>query len=157
MPLGPHGAWSPEMKEWATRSGAPQAKLWSFEVKIKINSISEARDSYFQTLANSAWANYGYLVATHISDKALAELKTLSDLHGIGVVLLDINNPVDESIIKFPARERSEIDWGTCNRIASQNADFRKFMELVCDFHVTRKTAEYGWDLKPSVQVDNSL
>ncbi len=147
MPLLPHGSWSPEMKEWATRSGALQSKLWSFEVKTKISSISDARDSYLQALANSAWANYAYLVAAHISDKALGELKTLADLHGVGVILLDSDNPVDESTIKFPARERHVIDWGACNRIASQNADFRTFIELVADFHLTRKTGERDWNI----------
>ncbi len=150
MPLSPHGSWSPETKEWATRSGAPQAKLWSFEVKAKISSISNARESYLQALANSAWANYAYLVAAQISDKALRELKTLADLHGVGVILLDLDNPVDESTVKFPARERHPIDWGTCNRIASQNNDFRKFMELVADFHITKKTGERDWDIPKS-------
>lgn len=148
--LMPQPTWSSEMKEWATKSGAPQAKLWSFEVKVKISSISDARESYLQALANSAWANYGYLVAAHISDKAFNELKTLADLHGVGVILLDIDNPVDESTVKLPARERTEIDWGSCNRIASQNSDFKKFIELVADFHLTRKVRDGDWIIQPN-------
>lgn len=146
--LMPHPTWTSEMKNWATRSGAPRAKLWSFEVKIKISSIADARDSYFQAVANSAWANYGYLVATHISDKALGELKILTDLHGVGVILLDTDNPVDESTVKLAARERSAIDWGSCNRIASQNSDFKKFIELVADFHLTQKARDSDWDIR---------
>lgn len=150
----PQPLWSQEMKEWATRCGAPQAKLWSFEVKVKISSISEARECYLQALANSAWANYGYLVAVHISDKALGELKMLADLHGIGVLLLDVDNPVDESTVKFPARERPALDWGSCNRIAGQNADFKKFIELVADFHLTRKTDARNWHIPPPASAD---
>lgn len=145
--LMPLPIWSAEVKEWATQSGAPQSKLWSFEVKIRVNSISDARDCYFQALANSAWANFGYLVATQISDKALGELKTLAELHGVGVILLDPDNPADDSVVKFPARERSALDWGTCNRIAGQNADFRKFLEQVAHFHLTRKTRNSDWDI----------
>lgn len=149
--LMPAPTWTPEMKAWATKSGAPQAKLWSFEVKVKISSISDARENYLQALANSAWANYGYLVAAHISDKALSELKTLADLHGVGVILLDIDNPVDESTVKLPARERAEIDWASCNRIASQNRDFKKFMEQVADFHLTQKARDGDWDVSAAV------
>lgn len=141
--------WSPEMKEWATYSGAPQAKLWSFEVKVRISSISDARAAYLQAIANSGWANYGYLVASHISYDALKELKTFSDLHGIGVIKLNVDNPIDDSTIEFPARERPAIDWGTCNRIASQNQDFKKFIEQVAYFHKTRKTSERDWDPQP--------
>lgn len=148
--LMPYPTWTPEMKEWATKSGAPRAKLWSFEVKVKISSVADARESYLQALANSAWANFGYLVAAHVSDKALAELKTLADLHGVGVILLDIDNPVDESTVKLPARERTEIDWGSCNRIASQNSDFKKFIELVADFHLTRKARDGDWYSLPN-------
>lgn len=146
--LMPSPVWSAEIKEWARLSGAAQSKLWSFEVKIRINSISDARDFYFQALANSAWANFGYLVAAQISDKALGELKTLAELHGVGVILLDPDNPADGSVVKIPARERSTLDWGTCNRIASQNADFRRFLEQVSHFHLTRKTRDSDWDIR---------
>lgn len=139
--------WSSEIKGWAANAGAPQSKFWSFEVKIKINSISDAREYYLQALANSAWANFGYLVATQFSDKAYHELKILHDLHGIGLILLDVGNPADDTIVKLPARERNRVDWGTCNRIASQNSDFKKFIELVSDFHLTRKTRDTDWDI----------
>lgn len=143
--LMPQPEWSSDMKEWATNSGARQSKLWSFEVKINVTSISDARESYFQALANSAWANFGYLVATKFSDKAFHELKILHDLHGIGVIQLDVANPDDDTIVKLPARERENVDWGTCNRIASQNGDFRKFIEQVSHFHLTRKIRQTDW------------
>lgn len=145
--LMPQPLWSNEVKEWATLAGAPQAKLWSFEVKIKLQSTSDARESYLQALANSSWANYGYLVAAEIKEKAFEEIKVLHDLHGVGLIQLDINNPVDDTIVKLPARERGQVDWGTCNRIASQNADFKQFLEAVKDFYVTRKTDKKNWHI----------
>ena len=149
--LMPQPLWSNEVKEWATRSGAPQAKLWSFEVKIKLQSTSDARESYLQTLANSSWAHYGYLVASSVSEKAFEELKVLHELHGVGLIQLDVDNPVDDTIVKLPARERAHVDWGTCNRIANQNGDFWKFIEAVKDFYVTRKTDPKNWDYPTKV------
>ena len=144
--LMPKPVWSDEVRKWAAATGATQAKLWSFEVKVDLQSISEAREGYLQALANSAWANFGYLVAKQISDKAFNELKMLHDVHGLGVILLDVDNPADDSIIKLAAREKSQFDWGTCNRIADQNLDFRKFIELVAEFHALGKTREVDWD-----------
>lgn len=146
--------WSEKIREWATKSGAPQTKLWSFEVKIDLTTISDAREGFLQALANSAWANYGYLVAKHITDKAFWELKILHDLHGVGVILLDTENPVDDSIIKLPARERAQLDWGTCNRIATQNKDFRDFMKLVAEFHTMQRTRESDWDIPKEMASD---
>jgi len=145
--LMPQPLWSNEVKEWATLAGAPQAKLWSFEVKIKLQSTSDARESYLQALANSSWANYGYLVAAYITEKAFKEIKVLHDLHGVGLIQLDIDNPVDDTIVKLPARERGQVDWGTCNRVANQNSDFKQFLEAVKDFYVTRKTDKKNWDI----------
>lgn len=149
--LMPQPQWTNEMKEWATKAGAPQSRLWSFEVKTIVSSVSDARRSYIQALANSAWANYGYLVVIQTSDKANAELKILHDLYGIGVIKLSVDNPIDETIVMFPAREKEKVDWGTCNRIASQNSDFKKYIELVADFHLTRKTRDSDWYPLPKV------
>ncbi len=140
------GIWSEKVRDWAIKCGAPQTKLWSFEVKIDLTTVSDAREGFLQALANSAWANYGYLVAKHITDKAFGELKMLHDLHGVGVILLDTENPVDDTVIKLPARERPQLDWGSCNRIASQNKDFREFIKLVAEFHAVQRTRESDWD-----------
>ena len=42
-------------------------KLFSFELKISIN-FGNLRQSYFQAVSNSSWANEGYLVALNIDD-----------------------------------------------------------------------------------------
>ncbi|MCK5355245.1 MAG: hypothetical protein KAJ63_09015, partial [Methyloprofundus sp.] len=104
-------------KEWnelirnCVKQGAGQSvRLWSFEVKKELNS-SNARKSFFQTVSNSSWANESYLVATSISDANVEqELRMLSALHGVGIILLNVENPT-ESEMMLPSKARAEIDW----------------------------------------------
>lgn len=147
------GGWSYEMKNLSAKSGARQAKLWSFEVKVDIPR-SKVREYYFQAVSNSSWANYGYLVAVNIKDDAMSELRLLNELHGIGVIRLNPENPADDSAIEIPARERQEVDWGTCNRIASENKDFLKFIQLTAHFYDTKTTSAKEWDIPHHVTVD---
>ena len=41
----------------------------------------------------------------------------LHSLHGIGLIQLDRNEPLESQVL-VPARERNNVDWATCNRIA---------------------------------------
>jgi len=108
-------AMQPIDKEWnelvrsCVKLGSGQSvRLWSFEVKKELNG-SNARKSFFQAVSNSSWANEGYLVATSISDnKVERELRMLSSLHGIGVILLNPANP-SESEMMLPAKPRPEV------------------------------------------------
>ena len=141
--------WDYQMKDLSAKAGAKQAKLWSFEVKVDVPR-STVREYYFQAVSNSSWANYGYLVATSIKDDALGELRVLHELHGIGVIMLNADNPADDSEIKIAARERAEVDWGTCNRIAVENKDFLDYVKLIGQFHATRTTNPKEWDVPAS-------
>lgn len=145
--------WSYEMKSLSAKSGARQAKLWSFEVKVDVPR-GKVREHYFQAVSNSSWANYGYLVAVNIKDDAMTELRLLNELHGIGVIRLDPDNPADDSAIEIPARERLEVDWGTCNRIATENKDFLKFIQLTAHFYDTKSTSLKEWDIPQHVVAD---
>jgi hypothetical protein len=145
--------WDYEMKNLTAKAGAKQAKLWSFEVKLEI-TLSKVREYYFQAVSNSTWANYGYIVAASIKANALTELRLLNELHGIGVILLDVTNPA-ESIIEIPARERLEVDWGTCNRIADENKDFLKYVKLIAQFYDTKSTSIKEWDVPASIAVED--
>jgi uncharacterized protein len=142
--------WGYEMKNLSSNAGARQAKLWSFEVKVDVPR-SKVREYFFQAVSNSTWANYGYLVAVSIKADALAELRVLHELHGIGVIRLDPNNPADDTVIEIPARERSAVDWGTCNRIASENKDFLKYLQLISHFYATKSTSIKEWDAPAGV------
>jgi len=139
-------------KEWnelvrtCVKNGDGQSvRLWSFEVKITLNS-SNVRKSFFQAVSNSSWANEGYLVATSISDnKVEQELRMLSALHGIGVILLNPENP-SESEILLPAKSRPEIDWQSVNRILVENSDFKDYIELVSTYYQTGRVRKKDWN-----------
>ena len=64
-------------------------KIFSFELKISIN-FSNLKESYFQAVSNSSWANEGYLVVLkELDSEVLSELRRLNQSFGIGVIQLD--------------------------------------------------------------------
>lgn len=123
--------WEEETKSLADafNRNRKRSRLWSFEVKKGKISRSNVRERFFQAVANSSWANFGYLVAEGSEGlKTKRELRMLSGLYGIGVIIFVKDNP-ENSYILIPAREREEVDWAACNPLAKVNSDFRKFME----------------------------
>ena len=102
-------------------------KFWSFEVKVAL-SISNVREAFFQTISNSSWANYAYLVTSALDAKAKDELELLSEVHGIGVMVLNPTEPL-ESLILLPAKERVSLDWGAIDVLVSENRDFSEFVK----------------------------
>ena len=145
-------AMQPIDKEWdelirtCVKQGAGQSvRLWSFEVKKELNG-SNARKSFFQAVSNSSWANEGYLVSTAISDSSVEqELRMLSSLHGIGVILLNPENP-SESEMMLPSKSRAEVDWQSVNRILVENSDFRDYIELVSTYYQTGRVRARDWN-----------
>ena len=102
--------WNDLVRTCVQQGGGQSVRLWSFEVKKELNS-SNVRKSFFQAVSNSSWANEGYLVTTLLNDNNVEqELRMLSALHGIGVILLNSENP-SESEILLPAIAKPEIDW----------------------------------------------
>lgn len=141
----------PVDKDWnalirsCVKEGAGQSvRLWSFEVKMELNS-SNTRKSFFQAVSNSSWANEGYLVAASIDNNVDYELKMLSALHGIGVILLNPENP-SESEVTYPAQSRAEVDWQSANRILSENEDFKDYIELVSTYYQTGRARQRDWN-----------
>lgn len=138
--------WDKEIRACVEQAGAQRARLWSFEVKLLLNR-SNVREAWFQAVSNSSWANFGYLVAAEVEgSETMKELRLLAASHGIGLILLDAENPA-ESEIRIPARERPDIDWDTCNRLTQENADFRDFVSWVRQFHQTDNARVGNWDL----------
>ncbi|MDV2686482.1 HTH domain-containing protein [Alkalihalophilus lindianensis] len=127
----PIGEWNSEVLEFGMKFGSQLVKIYSFELKKEL-TFSNLRESFFQTVSNSSWANEGYLVASKVSkdDEFLNELKRLSTAFGIGIVELDIEDP-DSSSVLFPARYKQNLDWETMNKITVQNPDFKKFIKRV--------------------------
>ena len=130
------GDWKREIKDCVQQYADKQTKLWSFEVKRQI-SHSNVRQMFFQAVSNSSWANFGYLVASEIKGTdTLKELRMLASLHGIGFILLNAETP-SKSQIMIPAKERSEIDWDTANRLTQESEDFLDYIELISQFYQT--------------------
>lgn len=121
--------WCEEVRDCIGSSGMSKVRLWSFEVKKEL-SIANLRQSFFQAVSNSTWANEGYLVTMQLASKVEDELRMLSSLHGIGVILLNMNN-IYESEIRLPSAQRPIIDWQSVNRIAEQNTDFKEYLGQV--------------------------
>ena len=138
--------WIPEIKTCTEFYSNKKARLWSFELKVIINQ-SNARECFLQAVTNSSWAHFGYLVAREIGSDAMSELRILSNLHGIGVIELNVQTPSDSQVL-IPAREKAEIDWNTANRVAGENDDFKDYIELIIDFHKSdkNKIKESDWD-----------
>ncbi|MBF0613439.1 MAG: HrgA protein [Magnetococcales bacterium] len=125
--------WDREIKDCVLHYSDKKTRLWSFEVKRLINR-SNVRETYFQAVSNSSWANFGYLVAAEIQGKdTLEELRLLFGLHGIGVIQFDPENVADSQLL-IPAQEKTKIDWNTCNRLATENKDFMEFIRKVRRF-----------------------
>lgn len=112
--------------------------VFSFELKRKIE-FSNLRESYFQAVSNSRWANKGYLVCAeidHNDTELLDELGRLANAYGIGVIKLDIENP-DESRVLFEAHYNESIEWGFVNYLFELNADYKMFIEASIDIMKT--------------------
>ena len=108
-------------------------KLFSFELKINLN-FGNLRQSYFQAVSNSSWANEGYLVTLNIDDDSTFkdEVRRLNNAFGIGVIKLNAEN-IYESEILFPSKINPEIDWDTVNRLVNENVDFSDFLKLITE------------------------
>ena len=108
-------------------------KLFSFELKINLN-FNNLRQSFFQAVSNSSWANEGYLVTLNLDDDPafIDEIRRLNNAFGIGLIKINSEN-VYESEILFPSKINPEIDWDTANRLANGNSDFREFLKYITE------------------------
>jgi uncharacterized protein len=132
-----------EVLSLVSLTGAEKAYLYSVEVKVLLNT-SNVREAFFQAVSNSSWANHGYLVAAQIDGKVMDELRMLHGLHGIGVIRLDLEDPLESQVL-IPARFNEQVDWETFNRLTVENADFRSFAMRVKHFHQTHSVGASGW------------
>ncbi|WP_120929896.1 HTH domain-containing protein [Helicobacter pylori] len=125
----PYNGYKEETLKFLHHTGQKRHKLFSFELKIRIN-FSNLKESYFQAVSNSTWANEGYLVVfEEIEDKVLGELRRFNQSFGIGVIKLE--SEISNSKILLPAKER-EIDIPTLNMLIEQSPeDFKPFMERI--------------------------
>ncbi|MDP2960206.1 MAG: HTH domain-containing protein [candidate division Zixibacteria bacterium] len=126
----PIDEWKPEVVEFSSAISNISIKLFSFEIKRELN-FSNLRESFFQTVSNSSWANEGYLVASEISNDEdfLNELKRLSVSFGIGVIKINIDDS-DSTEILFSAKFKEYLDWDAINKLTI-NPDFKEFLKRI--------------------------
>lgn len=118
--------------EFAKGIGSLPVKLYSFEIKRKLDS-NNIREAFFQTVSNSSWANEGYLVAAEILDDPdfNSELARLSAAFGIGIIELNIEDP-DSTEVLYQAKLK-DIDYLTMSKLSEANEDFRNFIDNAKD------------------------
>ncbi len=133
----PYNKYKGETLKFLHHTGQEKHKLFSFELKKEL-SFSNLKESYFQAVSNSTWANEGYLVVKNIKEDVLDELRRLNQSFGIGVIKLE--SEISNSKILLPAKER-EIDIPTLNMLIEQSPkDFKPFMANI------NKQIEAGFD-----------
>jgi len=145
----PFRDYKPETLEIQNNLSITSIKLFSFEIKISLN-FGNLRQSFFQAVSNSSWANEGYLVAMNIDDDPTFkdEVRRLNNAFGIGIIKLHPEN-VFESEIVFPSSINQEIDWDTVNRLANENSDFSDFLKLITeDCKLGKVKSQYNKVLK---------
>ncbi|GAA7227973.1 COG2958 family protein [Helicobacter pylori] len=124
----PYNKYKGETLKFLHHTGQEKHKLFSFELKKEL-SFSNLKESYFQAVSNSTWANEGYLVVKNIKEDVLDELRRLNQSFGIGVIKLE--SEISNSKILLPAKER-EIDIPTLNMLVKQSPkDFEPFIEKI--------------------------
>lgn len=104
--------------------------MYSFEVKGEIIKPGRLRSYFFQTVSNSSWAHYSYLVAPGIEREAEDELRLLCASFKIGFIQLDERDPETASRILVDA-PRTDLDWDMINRIAEVNPDFGQYLKNI--------------------------
>jgi len=126
----PIDEWDTQVLNLSSAIGNTSIKIISFELKRELN-LGKLRESFFQCVSNSSWANESYLVAAEISNNEdfLSELTRLSSAFGIGVIKLDIEDPNSSEII-LPAKTRDNLDWDTINKL-TLNKDFKEFLKRI--------------------------
>jgi hypothetical protein len=110
-------------------------ECFSYEVKNNLN-ITNLRESFFQTVSNSSWANESYLVCESYQENIMEELNMLSQLHGVGLIKLNKENPEKSKII-IQAKKKDQLDWLSINRLAKENEDFNNFVRLMENYYNT--------------------
>jgi len=140
----PFSDYSPETRSLQKSLNVSSIRLFAFEMKIQLN-FSNLRQSFFQAVSNSSWANEGFLVCLKLDDdpEFKNELQRLTNSFGIGIVQLNCD-VIEESRVVYPAKFKENIDWDTINRLSEDSPDFKKFIsDLNEDVQVGKVKSEY--------------
>lgn len=147
----PFEDWKPEVFDLSVSIAKTSVKFISFELKREL-SFFNLRESFFQTVSNSSWANESYLVAAQVSaDESFRdELARLSTSFGIGVIQLNLSDPHSSEIL-YPAKFRDNLDWETINKL-TMNQDFKEFLSTVKIDVASKKVHKKEYDQIPELE-----
>jgi len=140
----PFSDYSPETRSLQKSLSVSSIRLFAFEMKIQLN-FSNLRQSFFQAVSNSSWANEGFLVCLKLDDDPdfKNELQRLTNSFGIGIIQINCE-VIEESRVVYPARFKDNIDWDTINRLSEDSPDFKKFIsDLNEDVQVEKVKSSY--------------
>lgn len=135
-------------KECFINNSNEKSALYSFEVKDGIIRRSQLREYFFQTVSNSSWANYSYIVSEGIEEDAKEELQLLCASFNIGYIQLNREEPLESDIII--QAQKTDLDWDMIDRI-SVNPDFSQFLYNISKEYGNHTKEEYAkirWDIK---------
>lgn len=137
--------WKKEVGDFSNAIGLRSIVLYSFEIKRELN-FANLRESFFQCVSNSSWANESYLVAARISEDIdfMNELERLCLSFGIGVIELDMEDP-HASYVIVPAKHKKDLDFETINKLA-MNSNFKEFLETVQIDYTSGKVHDKEYD-----------
>jgi len=143
--------WKKEVYDFSRSIGERGILIYSFEIKREL-SFANLRESFFQCVSNSSWANESYLVAARISENEdfFDELSRLSISFGIGIIKLNIEDP-DSSEILFPSKHKIDLDFETINKLTMNN-DFKDFLETVKIDMSSNKIHKKEYDFVESIE-----
>lgn len=112
-------------------------RIFSFEIKKEL-SFSNYKESFFQAVSNSSWANEGYLVALDIKQDSqfIEALQKLSQSFGIGIIDLNLDN-IGQSKIVSPAKFKEKMDYSVIGELATKSPNFAQFLKTVTDFDLS--------------------
>jgi len=120
--------------ELAKLSGLQLFRVFSFELKKELN-FSNYKEYYFQAVSNSSWAHEGYLVIANdlsLEKEFVQELNRLSNSYGIGIIHLNLNDPLQSKIL-ISAKEKTELDLETMHMLSGKNKNFNDFLTSIND------------------------
>jgi len=138
--------WKKEVYDLSEVIGVRAIDFFSFELKRELN-FGNLRESFFQCVSNSSWANGAYLVAARVSenDDFMDELERLSASFGIGVIELNLEDPHSSEVI-IPAKYKKNIDWETINKL-TMNSDFKEFIDRIKTDLTSKKIHKKEYDV----------
>ena len=139
--------YSDETKESFNAYSNEKSVLYSFEVKKGRITDSVLREYFFQTVSNSSWANYSYLVAEEIEENAKEELQLLCASFNIGFIQLNKDEPTESDIVIHAPK--TDLDWDMMDRI-SINPDFKQYLYNISKMYGKHSKEEYEkikWDI----------